>query len=134
MLEQKECRRAISSFMEDPQVTKLFFYEEREAKHTFLKCSIELEPDKVEHGCLFLLKESDRKITYHDPANDVVMMEIAGSPVEHLLRITRDAVFPMLALPQNKKGLTVPAIKEFAYSCEEFVCALEMLCGKARRE
>lgn len=33
-------------------------------------------------------------------------------------------------MPQNRKGLTNAAVADFSYATEEFVCGVDIMCGK----
>jgi hypothetical protein len=101
-----------------------------------LRCTTDLpvnlgaEDKKSRHKCLCFMKTSEIRIGASDVDEDVMLIEMSDGPMKHLLHVCRDALFPLLSLPQNKRGLTSSAVKEFAFACEEFACELEILCGK----
>jgi hypothetical protein len=88
------------------------------------------EDKKSRHKCLCFMKMREIRIGTTDVGEDVMLIEMSDGPLKHLLHVCRDALFPLLSLPQNKRGLTSSAVKEFAFACEEFACELEILCGK----
>ena len=87
-----------------------------------IKCTSELPQQIVcEEGCVVYLKEKPHRLSYHDPATHVIMMQLKGGTLKHLSNLARHALFPLLMTPQNRKGLTNAAVADFTYSTEEFV-------------
>ena len=61
------------------------------------------------------------------------MIEGSGL-LRHLTSVARYALFPLLSMPQNRKGLTNAAVADFSYATEEFVCLVEIMNGRLQDE
>lgn len=117
----------------DEELSKIHpeYYSGSKVARTRLRSAAELPPGASQtRKCLCFLKTSEIRVTHVHPGHDVMVIEVSHGPLKHLLHVCRDALFPLLSLPQNKRGLTASAVKEFAFACEEFACELEILCGK----
>ena len=133
MLLGRESKAALMSFLDDPACQKVFFCTESDGgdSTSHLMCQLDI-PAGASSGrrCLCFLKLEETRVSPTDPGQDVTMIDVSHGPLRHLLHVCRDALFPLLSLPQNKRGLTSSAIKEFGFACEEFACSLEILCGQ----
>jgi dynein heavy chain len=142
LLDKLETRRAISQFLDHGSCRLINFYLLEEARVDSygtlgmagmgkIKCTSELPQQIVcEEGCVVYLKEKPHRLSYHDPATHVIMMQLKGGTLKHLSNLARHALFPLLMTPQNRKGLTNAAVADFTYSTEEFVNFVEVMDGK----
>ena len=69
-----------------------------------------------------------RRHGLHTQENEAV--DCCVGPLRHLSNVARHALFPLLSMPQNRKGLTNAAVADFSYATEEFVCGVDIMCGK----
>jgi len=100
-----------------------------------IKCSNQLPPDSVcKRGCVVYLKEKPHRVSHDDGAAHVIMMQLKRGAMQHLRNVVRHAFFPLLSMSQSRKGLTNAAVADFSYAIEEFVCGLEIVCGKMQGE
>ncbi|KAJ1495041.1 hypothetical protein T484DRAFT_1763802, partial [Baffinella frigidus] len=136
------------AFLDDKRAPRLYFFlttgdEAWAYGASGLMCAASLPSVAIaRQGCLCMLKEGPAKVSTIDPSSGIIMTDVRGGALQNLLGLTKDAVFPMLQLPQNRKGLNHNALtefskglnhnalKEFSYSCEEFVGSLDILAGK----
>lgn len=69
----------------------------------------------------------------NEQASKIENFACAGA-LRHLSNVSRHALFPLLSMPQNRKGLTSAAVADFAHATEEFVCGVEIMSGKMHGE
>jgi len=73
-------------------------------------------------------------VSHDDGATHVIMMQLKHGAMQHLHNVARHALFPLLSMSQSRKGLTNAGVADLSYAIQEFVCGLEMVCGKMQGE
>ena len=132
MLLDKDCKAAISTFMDETNHSEIFFYLCNRQDRRYLQCS-EIGPpsnSKSRKIICFLKEKRDLKVPFHDVGNEILFLEISSHIPTSLLLTLTGSMFPMLSQSLNMKGLTSSSIKDFRLACDEFAYALEILCGR----
>ena len=70
------------------------------------------------------------RISVDEACQENEAVDCCAGPLRHLSNVARHALFPLLSMPQNRKGLTNAAVADFSYATEEFVCGVDIMCGK----
>jgi len=126
---------SLQAFLDERTANRIYFFihtgDDAWTGSAGLACATSLPVASIARSaCLCLLKESPSKVSSIDPSSGIIMTDVRDGALGGLLSLAKHAVFPMLQLPQNRRGLNPNALKEFNYACEEFVGALDILAGK----
>ena len=133
MMEVRENRVNIYSFLDHTHNMKIFFINEEVEAGFKLFCTIDIPMVELlqRSRCICFLKEDTAKVPYHDPASILLWIELKSSVYDELSTLCKEVFFPLFTLRHDHKGLNNTAIKEFPMHLSDFICSLEILKGKS---
>ena len=145
LMDKQDCRQAISLFLDQPgcHVLNVCLFNEPATRDGLavdeggvrkIRCSNTV-PQRIGGeglASIVYLKEKAHRLSHHEPAVHVIVMQLRDGPLQHLSHLVRHALFPLLGMRQNCKGLTGASVADFSCASEEFVWAVEILDGKLK--